>query len=379
MQNRIAVEPRGSAFTGPSSERTRATASAGSVPVVLPLGHGRRALAHAIDAWRRVAAAASPLLAPDLALLTARLLPPGAEPWLVATRHAGKFTAALPLARQGRTLVALRTDHTPRVDFVGDAASLPALWRAMLEVDGWDRLELRGVPADSPLVQRLPDLARRSGFRAYVREVGRAPCFDVRGIEQRIHRRFRGDMRRLERQLGGIEFERITAFDRSALRDLVRLEASGWKGEAGSAIGCDAKLVRFYAAIGRVFARRGQFTLAFLRARGQRIAGCFALEDASTFHLLKIAYDQDFAHFGPGQLLVRETAADAERRGLSTYDMLGKEAPYKMKWTDQARVHVELVFYAPTLRGRALHWARECARPLAGDALRRLRRPRLDS
>ena len=40
------------------------------------------------------------------------------------------------------------------------------------------------------------------------------------------------------------------------------------------------------------------------RARA-RIAGCFALEDAETFHLLKIAHDPEYARFGPGQLLVR--------------------------------------------------------------------------
>ena len=378
MQNRIAVEPRGSTFAGPSSQRARIAPSAGGAPIVLALGQRGQSRAEALEAWRRVAADASPLLAPELALLTTKLMAPASEPWLVAVRQGGKLTAALPLARQGRTLVAVRTDHTPRVDFVGDASAVPALWYGIRSIEGWDRLELRGVPADSPIARQLPDFARRNGFRAYVREVGRAPWFDVRGIEQRIHRRFRGDMRRLERQLGGIEFERLRTLDRAALRDLVRLEASGWKGEVGSAIGCDAKLIAFYAAIGRLFARRGQLTVAFLRARGKRIAGCFALEDATTFHLLKIAYDQDFAHYGPGQLLVRETAADAERRGLSTYDMLGKEAPYKMKWTDQTRVHVELVLYAPTLRGRALHWARECARPLAGGALRRIRRP-LDS
>ena len=65
-------------------------------------------------------------------------------------------------------------------------------------------------------------------------------------------------MRRLERQLGGVELERVTAFDRAALRDVLRLEASSWKGRAGTAIACEASLVAFYAATARVFARRGQ-------------------------------------------------------------------------------------------------------------------------
>jgi CelD/BcsL family acetyltransferase involved in cellulose biosynthesis len=312
------------------------------------------------------------LLAPELALLNIRLAGVR-EPLLAGVRRGGALAAALPLARSGRALVALRSDHTPRVDFVGDPDAVPLLWRAMREGCTWDTLELRGVPADSPLATALASSARDDGYRVHVREVSRAPFFEVEGIEQRIHRRFRGDMRRLERQLGGIELERIPDFDREALKDVLRLEASGWKAEAGTAIASAPELVAYYTTAARVFARRGQLTLAFLRARGARIAGCFALEDATTFHLVKIGYDPEYAHFGPGQLLVRETALDAATRGLTRYDLLGQDTPYKMKWTSEVRSHVEMKIYAPSLRGRAIWWTREVARPFTGRSLARLR------
>ena len=129
----------------------------------------------------------------------------------------------------------------------------------------------------------------------------------------------------------------------------------------------------FYAGIARVFARRGQLTIAFLRARGRRIAGCFALEDAETFHLLNIEHDPEYAHYGPGQLLVREMVLDAARRGLARDHLLGHDTAYKMKWTDKVRPHVEMTIYAPSLRGRARCWTREVARPLAGRAGRAIR------
>jgi CelD/BcsL family acetyltransferase involved in cellulose biosynthesis len=319
--------------------------------------------------WARLARDNSPLLAAELSLLTARLIREE-RPLLAAVTRRGAMVAALPLARRGRTLVALRSDHTPRVDAVGDPRATAALWQAVRRLDGWDTLELRGVPSDSPLALQLPELTRADGCRAYAREISRAPWFEVEGIEQRIHRRFRGDMRRLERQLGPIELERVASFDRRALNDLLRLEALGWKGEVGTAIACESRLVRFYAATARVFASRGQLTLGFLRAHGKRIAGCFALEGAGTFHLIKIAHDPAYAHFGPGQLLIRETAQDACRRGLTRYDLLGRDTAYKLKWTDRVRAHVELRIYRPSLRGRARQWTREVARPLAGRALR---------
>ncbi len=341
-------------------------------PVALKINRRSRSFEETLSQWSQLGRLGPPLLAPELTLLTARLVKEP-EPLLVGASRRGTLVAALALARRGRTLHALRSDHTPRVDAIGDSKAAPALWQAIRTIDGWDTLELRGVPADSFLARELPALARAEGCGVYVREVSRAPWFEVQGIEQRIHRSFRGGMNRLERQLGGVELERITVFDRAALRDLLRLESASWKGTAGTAIASDARLASFYAATARVFARRGQWTLAFLRARGLRIAGCFALEDAENFHLLKIAHDPEYARFGPGQLLVRETALDAARRGITRYDLLGKDAAYKMKWTDSVRSHVEIRVYAPSLRGRARCWAREVARPLAGRAGRSLR------
>jgi CelD/BcsL family acetyltransferase involved in cellulose biosynthesis len=173
--------------------------------------------------------------------------------------------------------------------------------------------------------------------------------------------------------MGGVTLERIAVFDREALADLMRLEAASWKGKAGTAIECDVRLVRFYTTLARVFARRRELSVAFLRARGERIAAQFAVEDATTLYLMKVGYDPAFAHYGPGQILVRETAADAARRGLARYDLLGKDTAWKMKWTDLVQPHVEVTIYAPSTLGAARYFVQEVARPLAGRAARRVR------
>jgi CelD/BcsL family acetyltransferase involved in cellulose biosynthesis len=341
-------------------------------PFSAPVARCTRDFARIFAEWQELAAEAPPLFAPEFVLLGARVTGVR-EAALFGARQRGRLVAVLPLERQGRSLRALRCDHSPRVDLVGDPAALPALWHAVRQADGWDVLQLPAVPADSPLAIALPQLARDDGFAAYVRETHRVPWFLVDEIEQRIHRRFRGDMRRLERQLGGVQLERIAQFDREALRDVLRLEAAAWKGAAGTAIVCDQRLTRFYAGLARVFARRGRLTVAFLRAQGKRIAAQLSLEDATTFYLLKTGYDPDYAHFGPGQLLVRETALDAGRRGLVRYDLLGKATAWKMKWTEQTRSHVSVTIYAPTPGGHARRFVREIARPLAGRMRRALR------
>ncbi len=370
MQNRIAAEPRVRVVEG--GRRRTPVPPEKPQPFAVVIDRKSRASVEALAEWRALARGVAPLVTPDFVLLTARLLGER-DVTLFGARRGGAITAALPMARRGRTLRAVHGAHTPRVDLIGEPASIPALWCALSESGGWDVLELCAVPSDSPLSQMLPELARADRCRVRVRETSRAPWFLVDGIEQRIHRRFRGDMRRLERQMGGVELERITAFDRAALADILRLEAAAWKGAAGTAIACDPRLGAFYAALARVFARKGGLSLAFLRARGARIAGQFALEDATTFHLMKVGYDPEYAHFGPGQILVRETAADAASRGLRRYDMLGQDTAWKMKWTNEVRPHVEMTIYAPSPAGRVHHFVREVARPLAGRALRHVR------
>jgi CelD/BcsL family acetyltransferase involved in cellulose biosynthesis len=373
MQSRVAAQP----LVVPQARLGRPDLSAEPrhdiEPLAVRIDRRSRSFTATMGRWRTCAAGALPFVTPEFLLLV-HDLEGRPEAWLHgAERDSGDIVAALPLVRRGRTLVALRGEHSPRFDLAGDESALPTLWRSVRDRGDWDTLELLGVPACSALAVGLPDLARRDGYEARVRETHRAPWFLATDIEQRVHRRFRGDMRRLERQLGGVELERVSRFDHDALREALRLEAAAWKGAAGTAIACDERLVRFYAAVARLFARRGQLTIAFLRARGRRIAAQIALEDATTYHLVKTGYDPEFAHFGPGQLLVRETAANALRRGLVRYDLMGRDTSWKAKWTEDALAHVRVTIYAPTLRGRARCFAAEVARPLVGRALRTLR------
>jgi CelD/BcsL family acetyltransferase involved in cellulose biosynthesis len=342
--------------------------------VALRIDRRSRAFGDVLMQWAALALNASPLLAPELALLTARLAREP-EPLLVGVEHGNGLVVALPLARRGRTLKALRSGDTPRVDFVGEPGAMHWLWRAIRGIGAWDALVLRGVPGDSPLAVELPEVARSEGWTATVREIGRAPWFEVQTVEQHIPRRFRWDMRRREEELGGVELERVTAFDREALADMRRLEASDPRRRT-QRIRSDVAIARFYAATARVFARRGQLSIAFLRARGKRIAGCFGVEDASIFHLVKMAQDPEFGRYDPGQLLVRETARDAARRGLLLFDMMGRDTPSKRMWTSHGRAHVEIRIYAPTLRGNARALANWVARPVAARLARSVRRLR---
>jgi CelD/BcsL family acetyltransferase involved in cellulose biosynthesis len=330
-----------------------------------------RALRTLADSWRTLAH--QPFVTPEWLAILGAIASPG-EPLVYGARRGDQLVAALPLALADRTLYALANDHTPRFDLVGDPAAFRAIFTRLLCDRRWDSLELAHVPADSPLATLLPELASAAGLRVAVQPAERSPYFALEKFEERLGSKFRGNLRRRAKKLPDLAFERIAVYDKAALDEGLALEAAGWKGGLGTAIACEARLVRFYHALARSFARRGRLTLAFLRAQGKRIAFHFALEDERVYFLLKPGFDPEFASFGPGQLLVREAAADAARRGLAEFDFLGWDMEWKREWTDRGRDHVGVRVYRRSLRAQIRYAARHVLRPRAGALWKTLRK-----
>ena len=138
-----------------------------------------------------------------------------------------------------------------------------------------------------------------------------------------------------------------------------------WKGGAGTSIASDARLTHFYRALLDVFGPRGTMSLNFVTVAGQRIACLFTMEDGHTLYAAKIGFDPTYAAISPGHLMVAQTAADAERRGLKVFDFLGEAAAWKLKWTDRLREHLWVVVHRPSLRGYARFVWRKARNPVA--------------
>jgi hypothetical protein len=302
--------------------------------------------------------------------------PNGDAPQILCACDDDRLIAALPLVRRKRMLLGLATAHTPRFDLVGDAAALPALWRELRSDATWDRLELPYVPTDSPLATTLPHLARADGFLAVLSPGPRSPWFPLDKFEAALGSKFRGNLRRRAKKLGDVRFELIDRYDRAALDEGLALEAAGWKGKAGTgtAIACDPTLMRFYHATARVFAKRRQLALSFLRANGKRIAFHYALTDGRAYYLLKPGFDPAFASFGPGQLHVLHAATFADRQGLQEFDFLGWDMPWKLEWTSDVHAHATVRVYRPLLAQRLTYAAKEVIRPRLFELGRHLAR-----
>jgi CelD/BcsL family acetyltransferase involved in cellulose biosynthesis len=322
-------------------------------PYWVPFARGARDCSDVWDEWRRLCADAPPFLQPEFFDLTRPIAEPAGEPYLAVAVQAGQVAGVLPLTLQGRDLHPLRSDHSPRFDFWGDSGALSAIWEALRADTRWDRFIVGHIPAASALATELPMLASRWGCFIKTSPSPGVPYFPLPGFEEQLDSKFRTNLRRCTRKAGDLRFERHTAPSAAEFADASAIEAMAWKGEAGTSISSDARLTHFYRALLDLFGPRGTMSLNFVTVEGKRIACLFTMEDGHTLYAAKIGFDPAHAALSPGHLMVAQTAADAESRGLKVFDFLGAASEWKLKWTNRVREHVWLVVQRPSLCGYA--------------------------
>jgi len=129
---------------------------------------------------------------------------------------------------------------------------------------------------------------------------GRAGYVD-RAIPARRRKELRRQRRRLEDIAPVTLATAIAAHDvTAALKDFLALEASGWKGSAGTAAANDAAIRDFIETAVTALAAAGQSRVDRLMLDGRAVASAITLSSGATAWFWKIAYDEDLAHCSPG-------------------------------------------------------------------------------
>ena len=85
-----------------------------------------------------------------------------------------------------------------------------------------------------------------------------------------------------------------------ALSDYLTLEASGWKGRAGTAAGQHAGVRTFMTNALEALAAEGHARIDRLMQHGRPIAATITLRSGSSAWFWKIAYEEDVARHSPG-------------------------------------------------------------------------------
>lgn len=309
---------------------------------------------------------------------------PAAAPLTLVARDGAGAPVGLAVFLEERRrgvvrLLAPANDHSCRVEWAlgPDAVgAVAALWGHLRDRVRWDVLLLRDVLRDGPTSVLLEPLVRADRHLTGRWESLRSPRIPLgcAPAEERTSAKFRANLRRRAKRLAELGPVALRRADGppdvdAALADFLALEASGWKGAGGSAIALDPALVRFYTRIARDAAARGALAVRTLTLDGRAVAVHLGLVHRGVYLLPKTAYDEALGHVSPGQLLQREVLAECEARGLSAFDFLGPDMPWKADWAPEYAPHDWLYVYRPSLAGRALHALRHQVRPAVKEVL----------
>ena len=202
---------------------------------------------------------------------------------------------------------------TPLIDSLRSAEVLDTV-RAWFNREHPDVLGLMfpAVPAKGPFVALLQETAAVHGLqlrhfdphkRAVLRSGDMGLTFDTGGKLK--------EMRRQRRRLtdrGDLTYRSTStrAEVRESVEYFLALEASGWKGRAGTALLCDPAVATFVRTMTRELAGAGNCRIDSLDLDGSPVAMGIVLSSRDQSWLWKIAYDENHASLSPGAQFVRD-------------------------------------------------------------------------
>ncbi len=260
-----------------------------------------------------------------------------------APRLIGSFPFAVA-PRYGRLPLPHVASWTHHHSFLGTslvrAGHEASAWRGMLEAldaAGWapGLLHVTGLVEGGPTHAGLARAAARLGRPCDVvhrteRALLESDLAPAAYYEAAVRGKKRKELRRLRSrlaELGAVAVRRLTPGDDVGpwCDRFLALEASGWKGRAGSALALEAGTDRFFREVAAGAHAAGRLEMIRLDLDDRPLAilvNLFAAPGAFSF---KIAYDEAFARYSPGVLIELENYAVLDRPDVGWMDSCAVE------------------------------------------------------
>ncbi len=363
----------------------RETNPDGDDAYVVTREHGSTELIDAIaPEWTALCAEGpcdEPFYSPAWARAYVAAFDPQAAITLITVRQHGALRAALPLTERSvgigplrlRWLRSAANTHFPRFDVIHGAGDLErvtqAIWDHLRSWPDWDIVQFDSAP-DTGVAWRLLELAGADGHATRHHRPDACPYVDVtqfpRGVDEIVTTRpikLRSQLRRSLKRLRGLGEVRFRIVDSShppeeiqdAVDALYRQEASGWKGEADTAILSDPATKAFYDLIVADAQKAGSLAVYQLWCDDALVAAKLEVVHNGTTYELKSSYDESYSKSSPGHLIKAWSLAAAPDLGVSVLDNCGRSDAHKLAWTDLARPFAACFVFNRTRRGR-LAW-----------------------
>jgi CelD/BcsL family acetyltransferase involved in cellulose biosynthesis len=201
--------------------------------------------------------------------------------------------------------------------------------------EGWDSIDLTGLPAGSPLVALAHSGAIR-GIRfeaidaCHRISLPSSPEAYLRGLGRKTRENVRRQRRRLEREHEAA-FSSVTDADElsGALDQFITMQRERFAAMHYRGFFKTPRRERFFRDIASALLKRGWLDLHCLRIDGVLAAAQFGMELHGTRFNYQIAMDVRHASHGPGTLVMLSSIEAAISRGVTCYDLLRGARGYK--------------------------------------------------
>jgi hypothetical protein len=269
----------------------------------------------------------------------------------VVTRQATRF---------GVDVHALRTprdDHTQIGDLllasVDDLDAVPAVLSAVArEFPDAPYLEIYHCPASSLLLTALRSDALPGPHTWYEDSYGAylpVPA-DFASYRNSLSKNFRNNLNKATNKVAHLRdvafrFTGGRTTSQEDFADFLTVEASGWKGQAGSAISKSPRLVEFYTTLVRRLGEVGWLEWQFMTGDGCTLAANLAIRMPKSLIIWKLGYNDAYSRCSPGSMLLEELVKrEVAERAIEEIN-LTSNLPWYDNWQMRRRGYYTARFY----------------------------------
>lgn len=303
-----------------------------------------------------------------------------AEMAVCTLRRDGELAAVFPLIARGGALGAMANVHSPSYrPLARDPEALRALAAAVLARGG---VELCCMREDGEALQVLLPQVRAARMTPLVEPTYSSPTVDTSGDldawRAESKKRWGAPLERFRRKMGRDHEASFTIVEPptdldAELADGYAVEASGWKGEAGTAITSSPETEAFYTGVAQAFAARDELRFSRIVLDRETAAFDLTLLHDGRLHLLKTGFDERFRKLAPGLVMRLSIVEKCFEMGLASHELLGDESEWKSKFATGTRPHATVHAFGRGPIARVRRGYRSLLRPRLRSIYRQLK------
>ena len=256
------------------------------------------------------------------------------------------------------------------------------VWTAVCESlsqQGVSLLSLETVSAEPGFQDVFSEVNQSQAYTCFQRDLFERAAFVPAGsteayLSEHVSTSFQKKMRRLGRklsELGEVQFllsDETSDFDQLA-NDFLRIEASGWKGDNGTALASQPASEAFYRELIAESAKSGGARFLTLTVDNRPIAMLSDIQTDDIVYSYKTAFDDEFSKFSPGVQLELKNLEFFHEQGVALADSCtaSDNGTINRIWGQKLKFQSAVLSLQPglpSLATKSLPWLQTLARKL---------------